>query len=76
MSTEKSKNQKQSSCAETETEKATVAKKRFERDLLIRGEAAKSGKDGELPPGATHRIVENNDEEQPPEIERERFSIY
>jgi len=53
----------------------TESEKRFVRDLLIRGEAAKRLPDGELPAGATHIIVEN-DEEELVEVERERFSIY
>jgi len=49
--------------------------KRFIRDLLIRGEAAKPTPSGDLPPGATHRIAED-DEEGIPTVERERFSLY
>ncbi len=52
----------------------TESEKRFVRDLLIRGEAAKPLPDGELPAGATHKIV-GNDEEDSPQVERERFSI-
>jgi hypothetical protein len=48
---------------------------RFVRDLLIRGEAAKPTQSGDLPPGVTHRIVED-DEEGLPTVERERFSLY
>lgn len=48
---------------------------RFVRGLLIRGEAAKPGPDGELPPDATHRIVNERPGELP-EVERERFSAY
>ncbi|HVQ40372.1 MAG TPA: hypothetical protein VMS31_22715 [Pyrinomonadaceae bacterium] len=51
------------------------SEKRFVRDVLIRGEAAKQTPSGDLPPGATHRIVED-DEEGLPAIERERFSLY
>ncbi len=65
---------KQSCDTAPETEKSK-AEKRFVRDLLIRGEAAKLLPDGELPSGATHKIVENNDEAEP-QVERERFSIY
>lgn len=53
----------------------TESEKRFVRDLLIRGEAANRLPDGELPCGATHEIV-NNNEEDLPQVERERFSIY
>lgn len=48
---------------------------RFVRDLLIRGEAARPTPEGDLPPGATHKIVEEK-EGQLPEVERERFSMY
>lgn len=48
---------------------------RFVRDLLIRGEAARPDEKGELPPGATHRIVEE-DEDGLPKVERDRFSLY
>lgn len=48
---------------------------RFVRDLLIRGEAAQPTPEGNLPPGATHKIVEEK-EGQLPEVERERFSMY
>lgn len=51
------------------------SEKRFVRDVLIRGEAVQPTPSGELPPGATHRIVED-DEEGLPVIERERFSLY
>lgn len=48
---------------------------RFVRDLLIRGEAVKPDARGELPPGATHRIVED-EEDGLPKVERDRFSLY
>lgn len=48
---------------------------RFIRDVVIRGEAAKPSADGTLPPGVTHRIVEDK-EESLPTIEREGFSLY
>jgi hypothetical protein len=66
------KNKKKDSC---DTVPKTESEKRFVRDLLIRGEAAESLPDGELPAGATHKIIKN-DEEDLPEVERERFSIY
>lgn len=53
----------------------TESEKRFVRDLLICGDAVKPLPDGELPAGATHIIVENN-EDGLPQVERERFSIY
>jgi hypothetical protein len=48
------------------------AEKRFKQDLLERGEAAKS-KDGKLPPGATHEIIEKSGGQV--EIVRRRFSL-
>jgi hypothetical protein len=65
--------QKQSRDTVPKTEQ-TESEKRFVRDLLIRGEAVKPLPDGELPPGATHKIVENNEDEVA-QVERERFSI-
>jgi hypothetical protein len=46
----------------------------FVRGLLERGEAAKAV-DGELPPGATHEIVEEKDGELP-KVKRRRFSAF
>ncbi len=66
--------QKKSRKVVPKTEK-TESEKRFVRDLLIRGEAAKPLPDCELPAGATHKIVEDNEEDLP-QVERERFSIY
>lgn len=57
------------------TETEDLARERFIRDLLIRGEAAKPTADGDLPPGATHKIVEEREGELP-EVERDRFNIY
>jgi hypothetical protein len=53
---------------------AARAKEKFVEDLLIRGEAAKA-KEGKLPPGATHEIVEET-EKGLPEVRRRRFSAY
>lgn len=79
MSTKKAAAPKKSGETKSRTEK-TESEKRFVRDLLIRGEADKPLPDGELPPGATHKIVENKDDKKDkddlPEVERERFSIY
>lgn len=69
------KNKRKHSCDSAPKTGKTESEKRFVRDLLIRGEAAKPLPDGELPAGATHKIVEN-DEEDLPQVERERFSIY
>ena len=41
----------------------------YKQGVLIRGEAAKRGKDGKLPPGVTHEIAENGD------IVRVRYSM-
>lgn len=53
---------------------ATKAREEFVRGVLARGEAAKAGKRGELPPGATHEIV---DEAKAglPKLRRRRFSL-
>jgi hypothetical protein len=48
------------------------AKDQYVRGLLIRGEAAKAV-DGVLPPGATHEIVEEHDDDVPT-VRRRRFS--
>lgn len=69
------KNKRDESCETVPETEKTELEERFVRDLLIRNEAAEPDSDGELPAGATHRIVENNDEGTP-EVERERFSIY
>jgi hypothetical protein len=53
-------------------EKPTPAEEAFVRGLIARGEAAKAV-DGELPPGATHEIVE----ERPgrlPRVVRRRYT--
>jgi hypothetical protein len=42
--------------------------------LRERGEAAVPDENGELPPGATHEIIEKGPGE-PPEIRRRRFSL-
>jgi hypothetical protein len=46
----------------------------FVRGLLRRKEAAKP-KDGELPPGATHEIIEEKEGELPA-VKRRRFSLF
>ena len=65
---------KERSARESE-EKPDPSAERYVRDLLIRGEAAKPTAEGELPPGATHKIVDDG-EEGLPKVERERFSLY
>jgi hypothetical protein len=49
------------------------AERKFVEDLIRRGEAAWPDKDGNLPPGATHEIVEENPGE-PPKVVRRRFN--
>jgi hypothetical protein len=61
----------QDECA-TPEEKAD--KERFVRDVLTRGEAARPDEHGNLPPGATHEIVEEPEGELP-KIKRKRFSM-
>ena len=50
------------------------AAQHFVRGLLIRGEAARARR-GKLPPGATHEIVEEPEEEELPKLRRRRFSL-
>lgn len=47
----------------------------FTRGILIRGEAARPDESGNLPSGATHEIV-GEDEEGLPVIERRRYSAF
>jgi hypothetical protein len=49
-------------------------RERFVRDLLTRGEAARPDERGELPPGATHEIVEDAEGGGVPTVRRRRFS--
>jgi hypothetical protein len=46
----------------------------FVRGILTRGEAAEAP-EGKLPPGATHEIVEKDEQGQPKKIVRRRFSL-
>jgi hypothetical protein len=55
----------------TDDEDATEARRRFEEDLEVRGEAVPAGE--ELPPGATHEIVEDDGDGEP-KVNRRRFS--
>lgn len=48
----------------------------FIRGVLIRGEGAPPNKEGELPPGATHIVTEDEEGRPEIEIERDRFSLY
>jgi hypothetical protein len=47
----------------------------FTRGVIIRGEAAKPDEGGDLPSGATHEIV-GEDEKGLPVIERRRYSAF
>lgn len=59
----------------TENEqKVDSSEKSFIRGLIDRGEAAKL-KDGKLPPGVTHEIVKENDNDVPT-LRRHRFSSF
>ncbi len=53
------------------TKQQINAEEKFQRDLLIRGEAAERKK-GKLPPGATHEIVKKGAGVQ---LVRRRFSL-
>ena len=55
----------------TDDETAEEGRRRFEEDLEVRGEAVPEGE--ELPPGATHEIVEE-DSEGERTVRRRRFS--
>jgi len=54
-------------------EKEKRAAEHFTTGVLIRGEAAKP-QNGELPPGATHEIVQTK-KGQSPRLRRRRFSL-
>jgi hypothetical protein len=51
------------------------AAERFVRDAVERGDAARADERGDLPPGATHEIVEQRDGEAPT-IRRRRFRLF
>jgi len=59
---------------EQAAEQEKHATEHFTRGVLARGEAVRS-QDGELPPGATHEIVEEIEEELP-KLRRRRFSLF
>lgn len=82
MAARKPRKKKTEKSEKTEkTEKGTGEEKaaeRFVEDLLIRGEAACPDPQGDLPPGATHEIVEEpggGRSPNPPKVRRRRFSI-
>lgn len=58
--------------AEPESRSLTDAELAFIEATIARGEAQSAGPDGELPPGATHEIVETPS--GPPTVRRKRFS--
>jgi hypothetical protein len=64
--------------SKTSTARKTAAspspEERFLADLLTRGEAARRDEHGDLPPGATHEIVDDPDG-GPRKAVRRRFSI-
>lgn len=70
----KAARQPQPTKAAAEPERVKAASEHFVRGLVTRGEAAKPV-DGELPPGATHEIVEEKDGDLP-KIKRRRFSLF
>src|SRR5262249_14991533 len=51
------------------------AEEKFVEDLLARGEAAWPDEDGNLPPSATHEIVEQREGERP-KVRRRRVSAF
>ena len=51
------------------------AEERYVRDLIARGEAAWPDENGELPPSATHEIIEEREGELP-KVRRRRFSAF
>jgi hypothetical protein len=57
--------------APMDDEDAEEARRRFEEDLEVRREAVPAGE--ELPPGATHEIVEEDGDGEPT-VRRRRFS--
>jgi hypothetical protein len=65
---------KEESNSAVSEEQERQAQEEFVRGVLTRGEAAHT-KDGELPPGATHEIVEEPDGELP-KIRRRRVSLF
>jgi len=56
-----------------------AAERAFGRGVMVRGEAARSV-DGELPPGATHEVVDSDEPESKdgdrPKVRRRRFSAF
>lgn len=61
--------------AATENAIPERAAETFTRGVIIRGEAARPDEGGDLPSGATHEIV-GEDEKGLPVIERRRYSAF
>lgn len=61
--------------ARTSKDPKKRAEEKFVEDTLTRGEAAKADEHGQLPPGATHEIVEEREGELPT-IRRRRFKLF
>ena len=59
---------------DTRSGRERAAEEAFVRGVIERGEAAKPDRNGKLPPGATHEIVEKTEGELP-KIRRRRFSL-
>lgn len=75
MAGRKSKKKRKKDETSEKTDEAEKAAERFVEDLLIRGEAVHPDPHGDLPPGATHEIVEEPGGRKP-KVRRRRFSTY
>ncbi|HEX3129319.1 MAG TPA: hypothetical protein VH394_18435 [Thermoanaerobaculia bacterium] len=73
--TTKKKGKKGKKGKKKDGEDGKKAEERFVEDLLVRGEAAYPDAQGNLPPGATHEIVEEPGGGKPPKVRRRRFSV-
>ncbi len=74
----KAKEEKAKAKAKATSGERSADEELYTRNVLIRGEAARPDEEGELPPEATHEIVEGDEEREGelPEIRRRRFSAY
>jgi hypothetical protein len=59
---------------DTRSGRERAAEEAFVRGVIERGEAAKPDREGKLPPGVTHEIIEET-EGGLPKIRRRRFSL-
>ncbi len=66
---------KQARANESRVAKGDGASQRFVKDLLVRGEAAKTTKAGKLPLSATHVIVKEN-ADGTVEVRRARYQAF